>query len=60
MGPGCGIAYQRRLPGEAARRYEADVDPAISWPLDQCARLLADIAREVSPAARDWRLTLAV
>lgn len=49
---------QRRLhlPSEAARRYERTVDPAISVAaLDRCARLLADIAGEVSPTLTDWR-----
>jgi phenylalanyl-tRNA synthetase beta chain len=45
------------LPSEAARRYEREVDPAISVAaLDRCATLLADIAGgEVSPTLTDWR-----
>jgi phenylalanyl-tRNA synthetase beta chain len=50
-------ARRLRLPSEAARRYEREVDPAISVAaLDRCAALLADIARgEVSPKVTDWR-----
>jgi phenylalanyl-tRNA synthetase beta chain len=46
-----------RLPSEAARRYEREVDPAISVvALDRCAGLLADIAGgEVSETLTDWR-----
>src|ERR1700761_2702795 len=45
------------LPSEAARRYERDVDPAISVAaLDRCATLLAEIAGgAVSPTLTDWR-----
>jgi phenylalanyl-tRNA synthetase beta chain len=45
------------LPSEAARRYEREVDPAISVAaLDRCATLLAEIAGgEVSDALTDWR-----
>src|SRR5271156_4975455 len=50
-------ARRLRLPSEAARRYEREVDPAISVAaLDRCASLLADIARgEVSAKVTDWR-----
>ena len=50
-------ARRLRLPSEAARRYERDIDPAISVAaLDRCATLLADIAGgEVSPKLTDWR-----
>jgi phenylalanyl-tRNA synthetase beta chain len=50
-------ARRLRLPSEAARRYERDVDPAISVAaLDRCATLLAGIAGgEVSPKLTDWR-----
>ncbi|BBX44663.1 phenylalanine--tRNA ligase subunit beta [Mycobacterium cookii] len=50
-------ARRLRLPSEAARRYERDIDPAISVAaLDRCAILLADIAGgEVSPNLTDWR-----
>jgi phenylalanyl-tRNA synthetase beta chain len=50
-------ARRLRLPSEAARRYEREVDPAISVAaLDRCAGLLADIARgEVSTKITDWR-----
>jgi phenylalanyl-tRNA synthetase beta chain len=50
-------ARRLRLPSEAARRYEREVDPAISVAaLDRCAALLADIARgEVSAKVTDWR-----
>ena len=42
-------ARRLHLPSEAARRYEREVDPAISVAaLDRCA----GIARRVSPAAR--------
>ncbi len=45
------------LPSEAARRYEREVDPAISVAaLDRCATLLAEIAGgEVSDTLTDWR-----
>jgi len=50
-------ARRLRLPSEAARRYERDVDPAISVAaLDRCATLLAEIAGgQVSPTLTDWR-----
>jgi phenylalanyl-tRNA synthetase beta chain len=50
-------ARRLRLPSEAARRYEREVDPAISVAaLDRCATLLADIAGgEASPTLTDWR-----
>jgi phenylalanyl-tRNA synthetase beta chain len=50
-------ARRLRLPSEAARRYEREVDPAISVAaLDRCASLLADIAGgEVSGKITDWR-----
>jgi phenylalanyl-tRNA synthetase beta chain len=50
-------ARRLRLPSEAARRYERDVDPAISVAaLDRCATLLAEIAGgQVSPKLTDWR-----
>src|SRR3984885_8513775 len=50
-------ARRLRLPSEAARRYEREVDPAISVAaLDRCASLLADIAGgEVSAKITDWR-----
>jgi phenylalanyl-tRNA synthetase beta chain len=50
-------ARRLRLPSEAARRYEREVDPAISVAaLDRCATLLADIAGgEVSATLTDWR-----
>ena len=50
-------ARRLRLPSEAARRYEREVDPAISVAaLDRCASLLADIARgQVSAKITDWR-----
>jgi phenylalanyl-tRNA synthetase beta chain len=50
-------ARRLRLPSEAARRYERDVDPAISVAaLDRCATLLAEIAAgQVSPTLTDWR-----
>jgi phenylalanyl-tRNA synthetase beta chain len=50
-------ARRLHLPSEAARRYEREVDPAISVAaLDRCAALLADIARgEVSAKVTDWR-----
>jgi phenylalanyl-tRNA synthetase beta chain len=50
-------ARRLHLPSEAARRYEREVDPAISVAaLDRGAALLADIAGgEVSPTLTDWR-----
>ncbi|MGA9488909.1 MAG: phenylalanine--tRNA ligase subunit beta [Mycobacterium sp.] len=50
-------ARRLRLPSEAARRYERDIDPAISVAaLDRCATLLAGIAGgEVSSKLTDWR-----
>ena len=50
-------ARRLRLPSEAARRYERDIDPAISVAaLDRCATLLAGIAGgQVSPKLTDWR-----
>ncbi|MGB6764368.1 phenylalanine--tRNA ligase subunit beta, partial [Mycobacterium sp.] len=50
-------ARRLRLPSEAARRYEREVDPAISVAaLDRCATLLAEIAGgEVSDTLTDWR-----
>jgi phenylalanyl-tRNA synthetase beta chain len=50
-------ARRLHLPSEAARRYEREVDPAISVvALDRCAGLLADIAGgEVSEKLTDWR-----
>jgi phenylalanyl-tRNA synthetase beta chain len=50
-------ARRLRLPSEAARRYEREVDPAISVAaLDRCATLLVGIAGgEVSSALTDWR-----
>jgi phenylalanyl-tRNA synthetase beta chain len=50
-------ARRLHLPSEAARRYERDVDAAISVEaLDRCATLLADIAGgDVSPSLTDWR-----
>jgi phenylalanyl-tRNA synthetase beta chain len=50
-------ARRLRLPSEAARRYEREVDPAISVAaLDRCAALLADIADgAVSDRLTDWR-----
>jgi phenylalanyl-tRNA synthetase beta chain len=50
-------ARRLRLPSEAARRYERNIDPAISVAaLDRCATLLARIAGgEVSPKLTDWR-----
>ena len=50
-------ARRLHLPSEAARRYEREVDPAISVAaLDRCATLLADIAGgDVSPSLTDWR-----
>jgi phenylalanyl-tRNA synthetase beta chain len=50
-------ARRLHLPSEAARRYEREVDPAISvTALDRCARLLADIAGgQVSDTLTDWR-----
>ena len=50
-------ARRLRLPSEAARRYEREVDPAVSVAaLDRCASLLAEIAGgEVSAKLTDWR-----
>jgi phenylalanyl-tRNA synthetase beta chain len=50
-------ARRLRLPSEAARRYEREVDPAISVAaLDRCASLLADIGGgQVSAKLTDWR-----
>jgi phenylalanyl-tRNA synthetase beta chain len=50
-------ARRLHLHSEAARRYEREVDPAISvTALDRCATLLAGIAGgEVSPMLTDWR-----
>ncbi len=50
-------ARRLHLPSEAARRYEREVDPAISVAaLDRCATLLAGIAGgEVSEKLTDWR-----
>ena len=50
-------ARRLHLPSEAARRYEREVDPAISVAaLDRCAGLLADIAGgQVSERLTDWR-----
>jgi phenylalanyl-tRNA synthetase beta chain len=50
-------ARRLHLPSEAARRYEREVDPAISVvALDRCAGLLADIAGgQVSETLTDWR-----
>ncbi|HME80196.1 MAG TPA: phenylalanine--tRNA ligase subunit beta, partial [Mycobacterium sp.] len=50
-------ARRLHLPSEAARRYEREVDPAISVAaLDRCAGLLADIAGGVvSEKLTDWR-----
>jgi phenylalanyl-tRNA synthetase beta chain len=50
-------ARRLHLPSEAARRYEREVDPAISVAaLDRCATLLAEIAGgAVSPTLTDWR-----
>jgi phenylalanyl-tRNA synthetase beta chain len=50
-------ARRLHLPSEAARRYEREVDPAISVAaLDRCATLLAEIAGgEVSDTLTDWR-----
>jgi phenylalanyl-tRNA synthetase beta chain len=50
-------ARRLHLPSEAARRYEREVDPAISVAaLDRCATLLAQIAGgAVSPTLTDWR-----
>ena len=50
-------ARRLRLPSEAARRYEREVDPAISVAaLDRCATLLAEITGgDVSPTLTDWR-----
>jgi len=50
-------ARRLRLPSEAARRYERNIDPAISVAaLDRCATLLAEIASgKVSPKLTDWR-----
>ena len=50
-------ARRLHLPSEAARRYEREVDPAISVAaLDRCATLLAGIAGgQASPSLTDWR-----
>ncbi|MFZ0717961.1 phenylalanine--tRNA ligase subunit beta [Mycobacterium sp.] len=50
-------ARRLRLPSEAARRYEREVDPAISVAaLNRCAALLAEITGgEVSAKLTDWR-----
>jgi phenylalanyl-tRNA synthetase beta chain len=50
-------ARRLHLPSEAARRYEREVDPAISVAaLDRCAGLLTDIAGGVvSEKLTDWR-----
>jgi phenylalanyl-tRNA synthetase beta chain len=50
-------ARRLRLPSEAARRYEREVDPAISVAaLDRCASLLAEVAGgQVSAKLTDWR-----
>jgi phenylalanyl-tRNA synthetase beta chain len=50
-------ARRLHLPSEAARRYEREVDAAISVAaLDRCAALLADIAGgAVSDRLTDWR-----
>ncbi len=50
-------ARRLHLPSEAARRYEREVDPAISVAaLDRCAGLLAEIAGgEVRTKLTDWR-----
>jgi phenylalanyl-tRNA synthetase beta chain len=50
-------ARRLHLPSEAARRYEREVDPAISvTALDRCATLLAEIAGgDVSETLTDWR-----
>jgi phenylalanyl-tRNA synthetase beta chain len=50
-------ARRLHLPSEAARRYEREVDPAVSVAaLDRCAGLLADITGgEVSEKLTDWR-----
>jgi phenylalanyl-tRNA synthetase beta chain len=50
-------ARRLRLPSEAARRYEREVDPAISVAaLDRCATLLAEISGgTVAPTLTDWR-----
>jgi phenylalanyl-tRNA synthetase beta chain len=50
-------ARRLHLSSEAARRYEREVDPAISVAaLDRCATLLAGIAGgEVSAMLTDWR-----
>jgi phenylalanyl-tRNA synthetase beta chain len=50
-------ARRLHLPSEAARRYEREVDPAISVAaLDRCAGLLAEIAGGVvSEKLTDWR-----
>ena len=50
-------ARRLHLASEAARRYERQVDPAISVAaLDRCATLLADIAGgQVSATLTDWR-----
>ena len=50
-------ARRLRLPSEAARRYEREVDPAISVAaLDRCATLLAEITGgTAAPTLTDWR-----
>jgi phenylalanyl-tRNA synthetase beta chain len=50
-------ARRLRMPSEAARRYEREVDPAISVAaLDRCATLLANIAGgQAAPTLTDWR-----
>lgn len=50
-------ARRLRLRSEAARRYEREVDPAISVAaLDRCATLLANIAGgKAAPTLTDWR-----
>jgi phenylalanyl-tRNA synthetase beta chain len=50
-------ARRLHLPSEAAKRYEREVDPAISVAaLDRCATLLAEIAGgSVAPTLTDWR-----
>jgi phenylalanyl-tRNA synthetase beta chain len=50
-------ARRLHLASEAARRYEREVDPAISVAaLDRCAMLLAEITGgSVAPTLTDWR-----
>ncbi len=50
-------ARRLHLPSEAAKRYEREVDPAISVAaLDRCATLLAEITGgSVAPTLTDWR-----